>query len=120
MSTPSKTKSAAGQPPTEAQETEANSVTWKRDYKGHTITIFGSQRSGWNAQIDKREPVILGYTRARAIKYSKQLIDEEQAKWHTRPTGGTPQNPALSGKASGLKRSNNSFTGGISADRRRG
>jgi hypothetical protein len=120
MSTPSETESAGARPPREKQATEDSSITWKREYKGHTITIFGSQRFGWNAQIDKREPLILGYTRARAIKYSKGLIDEEQAKWHTRSAGGTAQNPNPASKAARLKRSNNSFRGGISADRRRG
>jgi hypothetical protein len=35
------------------------------------VTIFGSERFGWNAQIDKREPIVLGFTRARAIRYAK-------------------------------------------------
>ena len=120
MSKPSEIESAGGQLAPSEKETEPSTIAWKRDYKGCTITIFGSQRFGWNAQIDKREPFILEYTRARAIKYSKGLIDEEEAKWHTRSAGGTAQHPNSASKASKLKRSNNSFTGGISADRRRG
>ena len=106
MSTPSQSK-----PP----RADAHSVTWKRDYKGCMVTIFGSQDSRWNVQIDKREPIILGYTRSRAIKYAKDLIDEEQAKYHSRSAGGAPRN----GKAS-LMRPGNSFPTVVSADRRRG
>jgi hypothetical protein len=122
MSKPSEIESAAGgQLAPSEKETEASSIAWKRDYKGCTITIFGSQRFGWNVQIDKREPIILGYTSARAIKYSKQLIDAEQAKWHTQSRGGTPRNPALASKAlPGSTRLNRSFSSGISLDRRRG
>ena len=121
MSNPSEIESTVGQPAPSEKETEASSIAWKRNYKGHTITIFGSQRLGWNVQIHKREPIILGYARAHAIKYSKQLIDAEQAKWHTRSTGGTPRNPALASKAiAGSTRLNRSFSSGISSDRRRG
>src|ERR1700687_4361810 len=81
-------EAATGSASTSEQNAESNSVTWKRDYKGCMVTIFGSQNSGWNVQIDKREPIILGYTRTRAIKYAKDLIDEEQAKYHSRSAGG--------------------------------
>jgi hypothetical protein len=121
MSKPSEIESAVGRLAPSDKETEASSIAWKRDYKGCTITIFGSQRFGWNTQIDKREPIILGYIRAHAIKYSKQLIDAEQAKWHTRSAAGTPRNPALASKAlSESKRLNRSIPSAISADRRRG
>jgi hypothetical protein len=117
MSVLSPTEAATGSAGTSEQNAGSNSVTWKRDYKGCIVTIFGSQKSGWNVQIDKREPIILGYTRPRAIKYAKDLIDEEQAKYHSRSAGGIPRN----GKTSpGSKRPGNSFPSVISADRRRG
>jgi hypothetical protein len=117
MSTPSETEVAAGQAATPKQPIEATSITWKRDYKGCMVTIFGSERFGWNVQLDKREPIILGYTRARAIKYAKKTIDDEQAKCHSRSAGGASR----SGKAlSRSKRPHNLFPTVISADRRRG
>jgi len=117
MSTPLPIEATAGPTGTSEQQASANSVTWKRDYKGCMVTIFGSQNSGWNVQIDKREPIILGYTRPRAIKYAKDFIDEEQARYHSRSAGGHPRN----GKTSpGSKRSGNLFPTVISADRRRG
>src|SRR5260370_35931407 len=88
MRTPSKIEAAGGPADTSKQQIEADSITWKRDYKGCMVTIFGSRSAGWNVQIDKREPIILGYTRPRAIKYAKELIDEEQAKFHSRSAGG--------------------------------
>jgi hypothetical protein len=81
------------------------------------VTIFGSERSGWNVQIDKREPIILGFTRARAIKHATGLIDEEQAKYHTRATAGVSSNGKASSRS---RRPNNSFPTVVSADRRRG
>jgi len=116
MSTPSEIEAAAGQAATSKQQIEASSITWKRDYKGCMVTIFGSERFGWNAQIDKREPIVLGFTRARAIKYAKELIDEEQAKYHSRSGGASRNRKPLSRS----KRPNNSFPTVISADRRRG
>ena len=68
------------------------------------VTIFGSERFGWNAQIDKREPIVLGFTRARAIRYAKELIDEEQAKYHSRSAGGASRNGKASSRS---KRPNN-------------
>jgi hypothetical protein len=116
MSTPFEIEAAAGQATASQQQIEAR-ITWKRDYKGCMVTIFGSERFGWNAQIDKREPIVLGFTRARAIRYAKELIDEEQAKYHSRSAVGASR----SGKASSRsKRPNNSFPTVISADRRRG
>ncbi len=115
MSTPSKIEAATGQENNPEQQPEVSSITWKREYKGSMITIFGSPRLGWNAQIDKREPMILGFTRARAIKHAKDLIDEEQAKYHSRSAGGTLHN----GKASPGSRGH-SFPNVISGDRRRG
>jgi hypothetical protein len=79
------------------------------------VTIFGSTGSGWNVKIDKREPILLGFTRARAIKYATELIDEEQAKYHSRSAG----RDSRTGK-SGAKRPNNAFPTVVSADRRRG
>src|SRR5580698_1440891 len=117
MSTPSEIEAAAGQAATSKQQIEASSITWKRDYKRCMVTIFGSERLGWNAQIDKREPIVLGFTRARAIKYAKDLIDEEQAKYHSRSAGGIPRNAKTS---PGSRRPGNSFPSVISADRRRG
>jgi len=117
MSTSSPIEAATGSEGTSEQNAEANSVTWKRDYKGCMVTIFGSPNSGWNVQIDKREPIILGYTRPRAIKYAKDLIDEEQAKYHSRSAGGIPRNAKTS---PGSRRPGNSFPSVISADRRRG
>jgi hypothetical protein len=115
MRTPSKIEAAGGPADTSKQQIEANSITWKRDYKGCMVTIFGSRSAGWNVQIDKREPIILGYTRPRAIKYAKELIDEEQAKFHSRSAGGLPRNyKASPGSA------RHSFPTVISADRRRG
>ena len=75
MSTPFEIEAAAGQVATSKQQIEAR-ITWKRDYKGCMVTIFGSERFGWNAQIDKREPIVLGYTRARAIRYAKELAKD--------------------------------------------
>ena len=117
MSTPSEIEAAAGQAATSKQQIEASSITWKRDYKGCMVTIFGSQRFGWNAQIDKREPIVLGFTRARAIKYAKELIDEEQAKYRSRSAGGASRNGKASSRSN---RPNNLFPTVISADRRRG
>jgi hypothetical protein len=115
MSTSSKVKGAAGQEGIPEQQPEVSSVTWKREYKGRMVTIFGSPRTGWNAQIDKREPMILGLTRPRAIKHAKDLIDEEQAKYHSRSGGGHLHN----GKSfPGFR--DPSFPTVISADRRRG
>src|SRR6266436_9209611 len=116
MSTPFEIEAAAGRAATSKQQIEAGAITWKRDYKGCMVTIFGAERFGWNAQSDKREPIVLGFTRARAIKYAKELIDEEQAKYHSRSADGASRN----GKASLLsKRLNNSFPTVISADRRK-
>jgi len=117
MSTPSEIVALAGQAATSKQQIEASSITWKRDYKGCMVTIFGSERFGWNAQIDKREPIVLGFTRARAIRYAKELIDEEQAKYHSRSAGGASRNGKASSRS---KRPNNSFPTVVSADRRRG
>ena len=115
MRTPSKIEAAGGPADTAKQQIEADSVIWKRDYKGCMVTIFGSRSAGWNVQIDKREPIILGYTRPRAIKYAKELIDEEQAKFHSRSAGGLPRNnKAFPGSA------RHSFPTVISANRRRG
>lgn len=115
MSTPSKRKGAVGQESNSEQQPEVSSVIWKREYKGRMVTIFGSLRTGWNAQIDKREPMILGLSRPRAIKHAKDLIDEEEAKYHSRSAGGNFHN----GKSSpGFRGS--SFPTTISADRRRG
>jgi len=116
MTTPFEIEAAAGQASTSKQQIEAR-IIWKRDYKGCMVTIFGSERFGWNAQIDKREPIVLGYTRARAIRYAKELIDEEQAKYHSRSAGGASRNAKASSRS---KRPNNSFPTVISADRRRG
>ena len=117
MSNPSEIEAAAGQAATSKRQIQAGSITWKRDYKGRMVTIFGSERFGWNVQVDKREPIVLGFTRARAIRYAKELIDEQQAKYHSRSAGGASRN----GKApSRSKRPNNSFPTVISADRRRG
>src|ERR1700741_5240652 len=96
MRTPSKIEAAGGLADTSKQQVEAHSIIWKRDYKGCMVTIFGSRGAGWNVKIDKREPIILGYTRPRAIKYAKELIDEEQSKFHSRSAGGVSR---------GLKRS---------------
>src|SRR5260221_5370752 len=90
MRTPSKIE-AGGPADTSKKQIEADSISWKRDYKGCMVTIFGSRSAGWNVQIDRREPIILGYTRPRAIKYAKELIDEEQAKFHSRSAGGVPR-----------------------------
>jgi len=117
MSTLPPIDAATGSAGTSVQKAESNSVTWKRDYKGCMVTISGSQNSGWNVQIDKREPIILGYTRPRAIKYAKDLIDEEQAKYHSRSAGGIPRNGKT---APSSRRPGNSFPSVISADRRRG
>jgi hypothetical protein len=115
MSTPSKIEAAAGQEKISEQQAEVSSVTWKREYKGRMITIFGSTRLGWNAQIDKRAPIILGFTRPRAIKHAKDLIDEEQAKYHSRSAPETSRHGKL---LPGSK--DRSFPTVISADRRRG
>jgi len=115
MSTPSKNEAAGGPADKSKQQPEANSITWKRDYKGCMVTIFGSRSAGWNVQIDKREPIILGYTRPRAIKHAKELIDEEQAKFHSRSAGGIPRNTKAYPGSAG-----HSFPTVISADRRRG
>jgi hypothetical protein len=115
MSTPSKRKGAVGQESIPEQQPEVSSITWKREYKGKMVTIFGSPRAGWNAQIDKEEPIILGTTRPRAIKHAKDLIDEEQAKYRSRSAGGNLHN----GKTSPGFR-DPSFPTTISADRRRG
>jgi hypothetical protein len=115
MRTPSKIEAAGGPADTFKQQIEADSITWKRDYKGCMVTIFGSRSAGWNVKIDKREPIILGYTRPRAIKYAKELIDEEQAKFHSRSAGGLPRNSKVSPGSA-----RHSFPTVISADRRRG
>ena len=115
MRTPAKIEAAGGPADTSKQQIEANSITWKRDYKGCMVTIFGSPAAGWNVKIDKREPIILGYTRPRAIKYAKELIDEEQAKFHSRSAGGLPRNSKVS---PGSARQSSPTV--ISADRRRG
>jgi hypothetical protein len=115
MSTPSKIEAADGPEDISEPPAEASSITWKREYKGRMVTIFGSPRLGWNVQIDKREPIILGYTRPRAIKHAKELIDEEQAKYHSR---SAPEN-LRSGKLFPGSR-DRSFPTVISADRRRG
>jgi hypothetical protein len=117
MSTPSEIEAAAGEDATSKPRIEANSITWKREYKGHMVTIFGSERLGWNAQIDKREPVVLGLTRARAIKHAKELIDEEQGKYHSRSASGASRNGQPSSRP---KHPNNQFPTVVSADRRRG
>jgi hypothetical protein len=117
MSTPSEIEAVAGQAATSKQQIEASSIAWKRDYKGCMVTIFGSERFGWNAQIDKREPIVLGFTRARAIRCAKELIDEEQAKYRSRSAGGASRKGKASSRS---KRPNNSFPTVISADRRRG
>jgi hypothetical protein len=115
MSASSKIEAAGGPADTSKQAAEAHSITWKRDYKGCMVTIFGSPGAGWNVQIDKREPIILGYTRPRAIKYAKELIDEEQAKFHSRSAGGLPRNNKSSPGSA-----RHSFPTVVSADRRRG
>ena len=115
MRTPSKIETAGGPADTSKQQIEADSIIWKRDYKGCMVTIFGSHSAGWNVKIDKREPIILGYTRPRAIKYAKELIDEEQAKFHSRSAGGLPRNSKVSPASA-----RHSFPTVISADRRRG
>jgi hypothetical protein len=115
MSIPSKIEADAGQEKISEQPAEVSSITWKREYKGRMITIFGSQRLGWNAQIDKREPIILGVTRPRAIKHAKDLIDQEQAKYHSRSAPETSRQGKL---LPGSK--DRSFPTVISADRRRG
>jgi hypothetical protein len=117
MRTPSKIEAAGGSADTSQQPIEADSIAWKRDYKGCMVTIFGSPSAGWNVKIDKREPIILRYTRPRAIKYAKELIDEEQAKYRSRSAGGASRNGKASSRS---KRPNNSFPTVISADRRRG
>src|ERR1700722_11148155 len=58
MSTPSKIEANAGPEETSEQKAEVSSITWKREYKGRMITIFGSPGLGWNGQIDTREPFI--------------------------------------------------------------
>src|SRR5580704_4606795 len=115
MRTPAKIEATGDPADTSKQQVEADSITWKRDYKGCMVTIFGSPGAGWNVQIDKREPIILGYTRPRAIKYAKELIDEEQAKYHSRSAGGIPRNGKT---APGSARQSSPNV--ISADRRRG
>jgi hypothetical protein len=115
MSTPSKIEANGGQEETSERKAEVSSITWKREYKGRMITIFGSPGLGWNAQIDKREPIILGLTRPRAIKHAKDLIDEEQAKYHSRSAPETSRHGKL---LPGSK--DRSFPTVISADRRRG
>jgi hypothetical protein len=115
MTTRSKTKAAEVPADDSKQQTKADSITWKRDYKGCMVTIFGSPSAGWNVQIDKREPILLGYTRARAIKHAKELIDEEQAKYHSRSAGGIPRNTKAYPTSGG-----HSFPTVVSADRRRG
>ena len=115
MRTPSKIEAAEGPADTSKQQIEADSITWKRDYKGCMVTIFGSRSAGWNVQIDKREPIILGYTVPRAIKYAKEQIDEEQAKFHSRSAGGLPRNSKASPGSA-----RHSYPTVISADRRRG
>src|SRR5258708_33205458 len=95
MRTPSKIE-AGGPADTSKKQIEADSISWERDYKGCMVTIFGSRSAGWNVQIDRREPIILGNTRPRAIKYAKELIDEGQAKFHSRSAGGPPRNKKTS------------------------
>ena len=114
MKSPSK-EATRGPEDTSKQQIEADSIIWKRDYKGCMVTIFGSPSAGWNVKIDKREPIILGYTRPRAIKYAKELIDEEQAKFHSRSAGGLPRNSKVSPASA-----RHSFPTVTSADRRRG
>jgi len=115
MKSPSKIEATGGPEDTSKQQIEADSIIWKRDYKGCMVTIFGSRSAGWNVQIDKREPIILGYTRPRAIKYAKELIDEEQSKFHSRSAGGLPRNSKVSPASA-----RHSFPTVTSADRRRG
>lgn len=115
MRTPSKIEAAGGPADTSKQPIEADSIAWKREYKGCMVTIFGSPSAGWNVKIDKREPIILGYTRPRAIKYAKELIDGEQAKFHSRSAGGLPRHSKVSPESA--RRSSPTVT---SADRRRG
>jgi hypothetical protein len=117
MSNVSSSESPADSPGTAEQKTESISVTWKREYKGCMVTILGSPASGWNVQIDKGETIILGFTRQRAIKYAKDFIDAEQAKYHSRSAGGVPRN---SKTPMGSKRPGNVFPTVTSADRRRG
>jgi hypothetical protein len=115
MKIPSEIEAPGGPADPSKQPVEADSITWKRDYKGCMVTIFGSRSAGWNVQIDKRDPIILGYTRPRAIKYAKELIDGEQAKFHSRSSGGLPRNSkTYPGSA------RQSFPTVISGDRRRG
>ena len=73
MSTLPPIGAATGSAGTSVPNAESNFVTWKRDYKGCMVTVFGSQNSGWNVQIDKREPIILGCTRPRAILVRSRL-----------------------------------------------
>ena len=115
MRTPSKIEAAAGPADTSKPAIEADSIAWKREYKGCMVTIFGSPSAGWNVKIDKREPIILGYTRPRAIKYAKELIDEEQSKFHSRSAGGLPRHSKVTPESA--RRSSPTVT---SADRRRG
>src|ERR1700752_3860143 len=89
MRSPSKIEDTGGPADTSKQQIEADSIIWKRDYKGCMVTIFGSESVGGKVKIEKREPIILGYTRPRAIKYAKELIDEEQSKFHSRSAGGS-------------------------------
>jgi hypothetical protein len=117
MSTPSKIEAAGGLAPTSKPKIEASSITWKREYKGRMVTILGSEGLGWNVQIDKGEPIVLGLTRARAIKYAKELIDEEEAKYGSRSSGGASRNGQPSSPS---KHPNHLFPTVISADRRRG
>src|ERR1700722_7803444 len=105
MSTPSEIEAVAAQEAPSKQQIEASSIAWKRDYKGGMGTIFGSECFGWNAQIDKREPIVLGFTRARAIRYAKELIYEEQSKYRSRSAGGASRNGKASSRS---KRPNNS------------
>jgi hypothetical protein len=115
MRTPSKIEAAGGPADTSKQPIEADSIAWKREYKGCMVSIFGSPSAGWNVKIDKREPIILGYTRPRAIKYAKELIDEEQAKFHSRSAGGLPRHSKVSPESA-----RQSSPTVISGDRRRG
>jgi hypothetical protein len=115
MRTPSKIEAAGGPTDASKQPIEADSIAWKREYKGCMVTIFGSPSAGWNVKIDKREPIVLGYTRPRAIKYAKELIDEEQAKFHSRSAGGLPRNSKVSPGSA-----RQSLPTVTSADRRRG
>jgi hypothetical protein len=115
MRTPAKIEATGDPADTSKQQVEADSITWKRDYKGCMVTIFGSPSAGWNVQIDKREPIILRYTRPRAIKRAKELIDEEQAKFHSRSAGGLPRSNKTSPASA-----RHSFPTVVSADRRRG